>query len=250
MSTNVVITGSTQGIGRALAAELAKRGHAVVVSGRKQETVDAAVADLRSDGRGRRPRHRRHRPGRRPGPVGQGGRRARLGRPLDQQRRRRAHHGLDRGHRRRRRTHHGHHQHARHDLRLAGRRARHDRPAGRRPGLQHPRRGQRRQDPPEHGRLLRHQARPRPVHRSAGQGDQGLERARRARSAPASWSPTAGCARPAALPSRSRPSAGSSTSCSTTSTTSRPTWSTRCSPPPRPATRSPGSRPGGSASGS
>ena len=46
MSKNVVITGSTQGIGRALAAELAKRGHAVVVSGRKQETVDAGLGDV------------------------------------------------------------------------------------------------------------------------------------------------------------------------------------------------------------
>ena len=51
MSKNVVITGSTQGIGRALAAELAKRGHSVVVSGRKQETVDATVSDLSAAGR-------------------------------------------------------------------------------------------------------------------------------------------------------------------------------------------------------
>lgn len=49
---NVVITGSTAGIGHALAKELVKRGHSVVISGRQQETVDAAVAAL-SDRPGR-----------------------------------------------------------------------------------------------------------------------------------------------------------------------------------------------------
>ncbi|TYL45059.1 SDR family oxidoreductase [Nocardioides sp. BGMRC 2183] len=43
---NVVITGSTKGIGRALAAEFAARGHQVVVTGRRRDDVDAAVAAL------------------------------------------------------------------------------------------------------------------------------------------------------------------------------------------------------------
>lgn len=43
---NVVITGSTRGIGKGLAAEILKRGHNVVVSGRTQAAVDAAIADL------------------------------------------------------------------------------------------------------------------------------------------------------------------------------------------------------------
>ena len=51
-------------------------------------------------------------------------------------------------------------------------------------------------------------------------------------------------------PSRFPRSARSSTSCATTSMTWRRTSSTRCSPPPRPATRSPGSRPAASPSGS
>lgn len=50
MST-VVITGSTQGIGRGLAAEFAGRGHNVVVAGRDSDRVADAVAAL-SDGPG------------------------------------------------------------------------------------------------------------------------------------------------------------------------------------------------------
>lgn len=42
----VVITGSTRGIGYGLAEEFLKRGHAVVVSGRRQAGVDQAVAAL------------------------------------------------------------------------------------------------------------------------------------------------------------------------------------------------------------
>ncbi|MET8306823.1 SDR family oxidoreductase [Micromonospora sp. NPDC005173] len=42
-----VITGSTKGIGFALARELLSRGHSVVVSGRTQTAVDDAVARLR-----------------------------------------------------------------------------------------------------------------------------------------------------------------------------------------------------------
>lgn len=44
-----VITGSTRGIGLGLAREFLKRGHGVVVSGRGQAGVDAAVADLSDD---------------------------------------------------------------------------------------------------------------------------------------------------------------------------------------------------------
>lgn len=46
MTRHAVITGSTQGIGRALAAELVTRGHHVVVVGRRQEAVDKVVAEL------------------------------------------------------------------------------------------------------------------------------------------------------------------------------------------------------------
>ena len=44
--SNVVITGSTRGIGRGLAVEFLKRGHNVVVSSRRQADVDKAVAEL------------------------------------------------------------------------------------------------------------------------------------------------------------------------------------------------------------
>ena len=43
---SIVITGSTRGIGRGLAAEFLKRGHLVTVSGRTQAAVDEAVAAL------------------------------------------------------------------------------------------------------------------------------------------------------------------------------------------------------------
>lgn len=42
----IVITGSTRGIGYGLAEELLKRGQQVVISGRKQDTLDQAVATL------------------------------------------------------------------------------------------------------------------------------------------------------------------------------------------------------------
>ena len=42
---NVVITGSTRGIGRGLAVEFLKRGHNVVVSSRKQVDVGKAVSE-------------------------------------------------------------------------------------------------------------------------------------------------------------------------------------------------------------
>lgn len=44
--SNVVITGSTKGIGNALAADFRKRGHRVVITGRSQSAVDEAVAKL------------------------------------------------------------------------------------------------------------------------------------------------------------------------------------------------------------
>jgi NAD(P)-dependent dehydrogenase (short-subunit alcohol dehydrogenase family) len=46
MMANVVITGSTRGIGLGLALEFRKRGHAVVISSRGQAAVDAAVAQV------------------------------------------------------------------------------------------------------------------------------------------------------------------------------------------------------------
>jgi short-subunit dehydrogenase len=50
---NVVITGSTKGIGRGLATEFLKRGHNVVVSSRRQADVDGAVTALAKVGAGR-----------------------------------------------------------------------------------------------------------------------------------------------------------------------------------------------------
>jgi len=43
---NVVITGSTKGIGRGLAREFAARGSNVVISGRSQQSIDEALADI------------------------------------------------------------------------------------------------------------------------------------------------------------------------------------------------------------
>ena len=40
---NVVITGSTRGIGKGMAREFLNRGHNVVISGRTQDSVDAAL---------------------------------------------------------------------------------------------------------------------------------------------------------------------------------------------------------------
>lgn len=44
-----LVTGSTQGIGRAIAATLADAGARVAINGRSAETVDAVVAELRSE---------------------------------------------------------------------------------------------------------------------------------------------------------------------------------------------------------
>lgn len=44
----IVVTGSTRGIGKGMAADILKRGHRVVVSGRTREAVDKAVAELAS----------------------------------------------------------------------------------------------------------------------------------------------------------------------------------------------------------
>jgi len=46
---NVVITGSTKGIGLGMAREFLKRGHGVVISSRGQEAVDDAIAQLSTD---------------------------------------------------------------------------------------------------------------------------------------------------------------------------------------------------------
>lgn len=45
-----LITGSSRGIGRAIAETMAKQGARVVVSSRKQEACDAVVAGIRADG--------------------------------------------------------------------------------------------------------------------------------------------------------------------------------------------------------
>jgi NAD(P)-dependent dehydrogenase (short-subunit alcohol dehydrogenase family) len=52
---SVVITGSTKGIGRGLATEFLRRGHAVVVSSRQQSDVDQAVRELGTVAAGDRP---------------------------------------------------------------------------------------------------------------------------------------------------------------------------------------------------
>lgn len=44
--SNVVITGSTRGIGRGLAEEFARRGHNVLISGRSNESIDAALVRI------------------------------------------------------------------------------------------------------------------------------------------------------------------------------------------------------------
>jgi len=46
---NVVITGSTKGIGFGMAREFLQRGHNVVISSRGQQAVDAAIAQLSSE---------------------------------------------------------------------------------------------------------------------------------------------------------------------------------------------------------
>ncbi len=46
---NVVVTGSTRGIGLGMAREFLKRGHAVMVSSRRREDVERTVAGLRSE---------------------------------------------------------------------------------------------------------------------------------------------------------------------------------------------------------
>ena len=44
--SNVVITGSSKGIGRGLAQEFARRGHNVLISGRSDDSVDAALVRI------------------------------------------------------------------------------------------------------------------------------------------------------------------------------------------------------------
>ena len=48
---NVVVTGSTKGVGFALSKEFLKRGHNVVISGRTQQSVDDAVGKLNPEAR-------------------------------------------------------------------------------------------------------------------------------------------------------------------------------------------------------
>lgn len=44
-----LVTGSTKGIGKAIAIELAKEGTNVIINGRQKETVDEVVAEIRKD---------------------------------------------------------------------------------------------------------------------------------------------------------------------------------------------------------
>jgi len=50
---NIVITGSTKGIGFGMAREFLKRGHDVMISSRRPDAVEKAVADLRAEFPGR-----------------------------------------------------------------------------------------------------------------------------------------------------------------------------------------------------
>lgn len=50
----ILITGATSGLGRAVAAALAQRGHAILVHGRDQARIDAAVAEIGAGARGYR----------------------------------------------------------------------------------------------------------------------------------------------------------------------------------------------------
>src|SRR5690242_16586267 len=43
-----IVTGASRGIGKAIAASFAREGATVVVCGRKQDTLDAVAAELRS----------------------------------------------------------------------------------------------------------------------------------------------------------------------------------------------------------
>lgn len=51
---NVVITGSTKGIGHGMAREFLKRGHDVVISSRRADAVESAVAGFREEFPGRK----------------------------------------------------------------------------------------------------------------------------------------------------------------------------------------------------
>ena len=46
---NIVITGSTKGIGLGMAREFLKRGHDVVISSRRADAVDTTVTELRAE---------------------------------------------------------------------------------------------------------------------------------------------------------------------------------------------------------
>lgn len=50
MSSVALVTGSTRGIGRATAVELARRGHHVVVAGRNPAAAACVAEDIRADG--------------------------------------------------------------------------------------------------------------------------------------------------------------------------------------------------------
>ena len=60
-TTVALITGASQGLGRALAEELAERGWTLVIDARRADRLDAAAAELADAHDGRRDPGRRHR---------------------------------------------------------------------------------------------------------------------------------------------------------------------------------------------
>jgi NADP-dependent 3-hydroxy acid dehydrogenase YdfG len=49
-SRTAIVTGASSGIGRAIAAELGRRGWAVALGARRTERLDEAAAEVRDDG--------------------------------------------------------------------------------------------------------------------------------------------------------------------------------------------------------